>query len=78
MTRFYFDIRANGKMDADPDGMELKGLEFAKHEALKVLCDLAREALPAVPTQELSIDVRNGDGNLVLRTMLVFAVKQYA
>jgi hypothetical protein len=78
MTRFYFDVRANDKLDSDLDGLELKGLEFAKNEAVKVLCDLAREALPAAPRHKLSVDVRNGEGNLVFRTMLVFAVKQYA
>ena len=78
MTRFYFDVCANDELDADSDGLELKGLDIAKSEAMKVLCDLARDAPPVLPKQKLSVDVRNCDGNLVFSTMLVLSVKQYA
>jgi len=78
MAHFYFDIRADDVLESDPDGLELKGLENAKQEAVKVLVDLAKEALPSVLRQKLSVEVRNGDGNLVFRTVLLFAAEQFA
>lgn len=43
MPLYYFHIRNGSKLEKDPDGVELPGIEAAHFEALKVARELRSE-----------------------------------
>jgi hypothetical protein len=77
MVHLYFDICDNDVLNPDPEGLEFISIERARDEALKVIVDLAKEAIPSVCRKKLSVEVRTADGNVVLKAILVLRVKQF-
>lgn len=59
MPRYYFDIRANGELALDVEGLELPDIREAENQAAQTLGDMARDALPALDRLTMTIEVRS-------------------
>jgi hypothetical protein len=77
MVHLFFDIRDNDVLNADPDGLDFNSIELARDEALKVIVDLAKDAVPSELQKNLSVEARTADGNVVFKTMLLLQVEQF-
>jgi hypothetical protein len=58
MPLYYFDFADSGRVVPDNQGTELHGIEAAKHEAAKTLCEIVGEMLPGDP-REFEINIRD-------------------
>jgi len=56
----------------------LDGLEAAKHEAMKALPDMARDAMPDGDFREFAVEVRDETGRKLLRLRLILVVEPLA
>ena len=75
MPRFYFDTHDDDRFVPDNEGVELKGVEEAKAEAVAALPDMARDALPDGDRRDFVVMVRNEGGHTVLRARLTLVVE---
>jgi hypothetical protein len=62
MTRYFFDVLANGKLAPDEEGMILPNIDAARTEASRALADLARDTLRSEGSPRIGIEVRTADG----------------
>ena len=58
--RYFFDIRENGDLSRDEEGVELESLEAARHEAQKALAEMASELIRQRGVVSLVIEIRTG------------------
>ena len=76
MPRYYFDWQDDTRLMRDEDGLDLPGMEAARREAASGLPDLAKDVLLSTDNmRELSITVRDGDGEPIFTTSIVFEMK---
>jgi hypothetical protein len=79
MPRYYFDLRENGKVAVDDDGMELRDIEAVQEEAARSLADLARDAVRcnfrSRSAHDMAIEVRDAAGP-VLQVKFTFAIER--
>lgn len=74
--RFFFDVRLDGVLNADDDGLWLASIERAKIEAASALGEMVRDRLLGMAAGEafrLSIEVRDQGGHHLHEASLVFA-----
>ena len=76
MPLFYFDVRDNDRLLPDEDGLELPGVEEARHEAARALAEIAKDVVPGSTSRELAIEVRDETKQPLLRTMLRFEIER--
>jgi hypothetical protein len=76
MPRFYFDTYDGTHLVVDHLGLDLEGIEAAKHAAVTVLPEMARDALPDGDRMEFSVRVRDENGRRVLMATLSFSVER--
>ncbi|MHC2250816.1 hypothetical protein ACVILK_000508 [Bradyrhizobium embrapense] len=62
MTRYFFDIRKDGYLIPDEEGLDFNDIRSAKLEAAHTLADLARDVARAGKDEDLTIDVRTSRG----------------
>jgi hypothetical protein len=62
MTRYFFDVLANGEIARDEEGTILPNIDAARREASLSLADLARDTLRSEGSPSLVIEVRTSDG----------------
>lgn len=62
MTRYFFDIRDDGSLVIDDDGVELADIKAAEIEAAESLAEMAKEVAPFEQDQRIAIEVRTADG----------------
>lgn len=60
MTRYFFDIREDGELTRDEDGVELETLEAARLEAQRALAEMAGELIRQRVVVSLVIEIRTG------------------
>jgi hypothetical protein len=60
----------------DEQGMELPDLKAARLEALRALGDMAKDELPDGDVRSFVIDIREGEGPIVLTASLSLRVEQ--
>jgi hypothetical protein len=53
MPRYYFDLREDGELAVDEEGLELPTLQAVQIEAARSLVDMARHAVWQKPKQSL-------------------------
>lgn len=70
MEKFYFDLYDGDNFTRDAYGFDLENKEAARIEAIAVLPDLAREALPDGDRRDFVVDVRTSDGEVVYTATL--------
>jgi hypothetical protein len=72
MPRYYFDIRDEGDLTIDEEGMEFSDTQAVQEEAARSLADMARDEVRSgtIPSKNrhMAIEVRDDGGPL-------FAVK---
>jgi hypothetical protein len=66
MARFYFDIREDGQVRTDDEGVELPDIDTAEQLAGQAAVLIARDDVTAGTSREVVIEVRNADGNRIL------------
>ncbi|MFC5554609.1 DUF6894 family protein [Methylobacterium iners] len=69
MQRYFFDVE-DGGLKADSEGRMLMGADAVAEAAMNMLLETARIAVVANNERELSVTVRNGEGDPVYRTSL--------
>jgi hypothetical protein len=77
MVHLFFDIRDNDVLNADPDGLDFNSIEIARDEAIKVIVDLAKDAVPLELQKNLSVEVRTAGGTVVFKAMLSLQVERF-
>jgi hypothetical protein len=75
MARFYFDSGDRKKIFEDEIGVECAGLEEVRQAGFEGLIDLTRESLKSVDGQRLFVEVRDENGDKILRLSLSLQVK---
>lgn len=58
--RYFFDIRENGELTRDEQGVELESLEAARQEAQRALAEMASELIRQRGVVSLVIEIRTG------------------
>jgi hypothetical protein len=76
MVHLFFDIRDDGVLTPDPDGLDFNSIEIARDEVLKVIIDLAKESVPPSLQKNLSVEARTAGGNVVFKAMLSLQVER--
>jgi hypothetical protein len=62
MPVFFFDVEDGEGVTLDSEGSEFADLQQARDEAVRVLPDLAKEALPLQHRCDFQVKVRDKDG----------------
>jgi len=71
MMRYFFDIRDNGGLYPDEEGLEFATQREAEVEAVSSLAGLARNLAPAAVRPDIAIEVRTVSGR-VFQVAIVF------
>ena len=74
MPRYYFDSHDDQDHVADNVGVELADIEAAKLEAARGIADIAKDVLPSTVRRSFSINVRDEQNRILVRTVLLFDV----
>jgi hypothetical protein len=64
MPRYYFDVRDNGELIRDDEGLELAHVREAEIEATAALVDIAKDSIRGTERRLLAIIVRSDKGRL--------------
>ena len=66
MPRYYFDLRDNGELAADEEGLDLPNLQAVQIETARSLVDMARHAVwdkaETILGHRMAIEVRDDKG----------------
>jgi hypothetical protein len=73
MERYYFDIRDGETFLRDEEGFEFDRDERARHEAVRALAGIVKDALPGSSGREIAIEVRKGESTL-LTARVIFEI----
>jgi hypothetical protein len=71
---YFFDTRDNDAFFEDDEGLEYPDIEAVKVEAARALAELARDVIPGSLKRELSIEVRDESGPVLIARMTFEAV----
>jgi hypothetical protein len=75
MPGFFFDLTDTENTSSAGEAMEFANLESARHDALRALCEIARDGLPNGHAREYVIYIRGEkDAAPVLRASLSLRV----
>jgi hypothetical protein len=74
MPRFFIDTSDDQFFARDEEGLDLPDVEAAKHAAVKVLPDMARDKLPDGDRRNFLAIVRDEEGKLILQASLTLHV----
>lgn len=72
MPTYFFDIHNGNGPSRDEHGTELSSDRKIMHEMSRILLDIARDELPGQERGEISIFVRDDEGQEVCSTHLSF------
>ena len=80
MPRYYFDMRENGALAVDREGLVLPSLQAVRMEAVRSLVDIAKEAIWATADSVLGhrmvMEVRDANGP-VLQAKFSFELERH-
>lgn len=74
MPLYFFDTRDGDTFIEDEIGLEYENLEAVKVEAARSLAELAREVVPGSMRRELTVEVRDEAGPVLLVRMIFEAL----
>jgi hypothetical protein len=74
MLLYFFNIRDNDDFIEDEVGLAFADLEAVKIEAARALAEIACDAIPGSVRRQLSVEVRDAQGPVLLATMAFEAV----
>ncbi|QIG98148.1 MULTISPECIES: DUF6894 family protein [Bradyrhizobium] len=75
MTRYYFDLREDGVLAPDEEGLEFDSLEAVKEEASRSLLDLVRDQVLERGFRDAAVEVRDG-ADRVLKVAVLWTMKR--
>jgi len=78
VSRFYFDVREDGKFISAEEGLEFESLDAAEHEATKDAAEIGRDRLPKGDAHEITVEVRDEHGERVLTVTVSMTVRREA
>jgi hypothetical protein len=78
VPRFYFDVREDGNVIRDENGLEFGSLEAAEREAVQCAAEIGRDRLPKGDTREISVEVRDEHGERALTVTVSLNVRREA
>ncbi|WFU18722.1 hypothetical protein [Bradyrhizobium sp. CB3481] len=80
MPRYCFDLRKNGELAADEEGLDLPNLQVVQIEAARSLVDMARHAVwdkaETILGHRMAIEVRDDKGP-VLQAKFTFELERH-
>lgn len=65
MARYYFDVTNGNGLERDSEGQELQSLDHVRHEAGRILSDIAKDEIPVSRNVSIKVAVRNSEGTKV-------------
>lgn len=74
MVRYYFDIRDDGGLFPDEEGLDLRTLREAEVEATQTLAGIARDVASHEDRTDVAIEVRTEAGR-IFQAALIFDPK---
>jgi hypothetical protein len=74
MPRYRFNVRRDARLLLDPESQELRGIEEAEAEALHVLAEMAKDAIPGAMNRELAVEVADETGKPLLVAKLILRI----
>lgn len=74
MALYFFDTRDNDEFVEDDEGHEFPDLEAVKIQTAKSLAELARDVCPGSLKRQLTIEVRDDEGPVLVANMTFEAV----
>jgi hypothetical protein len=74
MALYFSDSRDNGEFIVDATGTEYSDIEAVNVETARALAELARDVIPGSLRRELSIEVRDEQGPVLIARMIFEAV----
>ncbi|HEX8240160.1 MAG TPA: hypothetical protein VF574_10520 [Allosphingosinicella sp.] len=74
MPRYFFDTRDNDDFIADDEGLEYPDLDAVKIAAAKALTELAADVVPGSVRRELTVEVRDEQGPVLMARMIFEAL----
>ncbi|TPJ88048.1 hypothetical protein FJ492_11370 [Mesorhizobium sp. B2-5-4] len=75
MARFFFDSGDRDLVLQDEIGVECAGIEEVRRVGFEGLVDLSRDELKSIDGQQLFVEVRDENGEKVLRLSLSLDIK---
>ncbi|MEH2675501.1 hypothetical protein DXU07_41000 [Bradyrhizobium elkanii] len=75
-NQHFFDIRDDGHLYPDEEGLDLNDLRDAKMEAAHTMADIARDAGRSGDDHDVTIEVRTGKGLLFQAAFVFHGLKQ--
>jgi hypothetical protein len=73
--RYFFDIHNGNELTRDESGIVLDGINEARDEAAEALSELASGAPREANPRDFAIEVRDENGEPVLKAAVSFAVQ---
>jgi hypothetical protein len=74
MPQYRFNVRRDERLFLDPESQELRGIEEAEAEALQVLAEIAKDAIPETMNWELAVEVADETGKPLLVAKLILRI----
>ena len=75
MARFFFDSGDHDVVIEDEIGIECAGLEEVRRAGFEGLIDLTRDALTEVDGRQVFVEVRNENGDRILRLSISLQIE---
>jgi hypothetical protein len=78
VPRIYFDVREGNGFTRDDVGLELAALDAAKFAAATAAAEMGRDRLPKGDAREVTIEVKDENGFLLLTVTVAMTVRETA
>jgi hypothetical protein len=75
MPRYFFDVRNDGAILINGDGIEVQNLQIAVREAAIALADMANDMTTGLVRPEMSIEIRDEQDRVVAEVRLNIDLK---
>jgi hypothetical protein len=76
VPRFYFDVREDGTVIPDEEGLELESLDAAEREAAVSAVDIGRSQLPHGKVREITVEVKDENGLVLIAAATSLTVRR--
>jgi uncharacterized membrane protein len=78
VPHFYFDVRDGNNFTRDDVGVEFDTLDAAKFAAATAAAEMGRDRLPKGDAREVTIEVKDEKGFLLLTVTVAMTVRETA
>jgi hypothetical protein len=78
VPRFYFDVREGNSLTRDEVGLEFDTIDAAEVAAAAAAAEIGRDRLPAGDAREVTVEVKDEGGFLLVTATVSLAVRRTA